>query len=292
MTYEEARSKKENELIPPFNDSILFPNLNNKKNGNDEFDKDNKPLLLVVEDNPDVRNYIIDILVNYYKITEASNGEEGLCKSLNNIPDLIISDIMMPKLDGIQFCNKLKSDSRTSHIPLILLTAKATLKDKIEGLETGADDYIMKPFEASELKARIKNLLEQRKRIHEHFQKNGLFEIEKEKINSVDQKFLQKAAEIINKHISDPYFSVEKLAESLAVSRSLLHKKLVSLIGEPPGDLIRRTRLNKAAKLIEHNSGNITQIAFEVGFNDPSYFTACFKKQFGVSPSHYHKATN
>ena len=289
---EEVETGEEKKLMPAFNESILFPNLTFKKNGYESIDKEEKPLLLIVEDNRDVRNYIIDILDNYYIITEASNGEEGLCKSFNEIPDLIISDIMMPKLDGIQLCNKLKSDSRTSHIPLILLTAKATLKDKIEGLQIGADDYIMKPFEADELKTRIKNLLDQRKRIHEHFQKNGLFEIEESSINSVDQRFLHKTVEIINKHISDPCFSVEKLAEDLAVSRSLLHKKLNSLIGESPGDLLKRTRLNKAAKLIEHNSGNITEIAFEVGFNDPSYFTACFKKQFGVSPSHYHKATN
>lgn len=250
---------------------------------------DSKPSLMIIEDNPDVRNYITGILADYYKIYEACDGEEGLNKSFEQMPDLIISDIMMPRMDGFQLCQALKSDARTSHIPLILLTAKATLKDKIEGLETGADEYIMKPFEATELKARIKNLLEQRKRIHKHFQKNGIIKFDEKHFTSVDQKFLQQAVEIINSHIPDSSFSVEMFAEKLAVSRSLLHKKLVALIGESPGELMKRIRLNKAANLIEHNSSNITETAFEVGFNDPSYFTACFKKQFGVSPSQYHQ---
>ncbi len=196
---------------------------------------------------------------------------------------------MMPKMNGIQFCRKIKLDSRTSHIPVILLTAKATLKDKIEGLETGADDYIMKPFEASELTVRIKNLIEQRKRLHEHFKNYGLFNIEAKHLNSIDQKFLQKALQIINGHISDAGFNVEEFAKSLTVSRSLLYKKLVSLTGDSPLELIKRIRLNKAAKLIEHSSGNITEISFESGFNNPSYFAECFKNQFGISPTQYHK---
>lgn len=196
---------------------------------------------------------------------------------------------MMPKIDGFQLCAELKGDRRTSHIPIILLTAKTAMEDKIQALDTGADAYIAKPFEAAELKARIKNLLEQRKRIHEHFRKFGFVELEKSCIPSVDQKFLQKASDAITRHIPDASFGVEQLARELAVSRSLLHKKLVALVGEPPGELIRRFRLNKAAKLIEQRSGNVAEVAFEVGFNDPSYFAACFKKQFGVSPSQYHR---
>ncbi len=224
-----------------------------------------------------------------YSILEAADGNEGLTISFCEIPDLIISDIMMPGLDGIEVSQKLKSDSRTSHIPLILLTAKATLRDKLEGLETGADDYIMKPFESSELKARIKNLLEQRKRLHEHFKKFGLFEIEEKKLLSIDQKFLQKAVEIINENITDPYFNVESFAEKMAVSRSLLYKKLVSLTGESPVEFIKRIRLTKAAVLIGKDFGNITDISFAVGFSNPSYFTECFKNQFGVPPSMYHQ---
>jgi YesN/AraC family two-component response regulator len=196
---------------------------------------------------------------------------------------------MMPKLDGFQMCGKLKTDSRTSHIPIIMLTAKATMNDKISGLEIGADEYIMKPFEAEELKARIKNLLEQRKRLHEHFRKYGLVEIEEKNITPVDQKFLQKALAIINEHISDTSFGVETMADDMAVSRSLLLKKINALVGEPPSELIKRTRLSKAAKLIENNSGNISKIALEVGLSNPSYFAEAFKKQFGVPPTQYHQ---
>jgi len=271
-SFAEEESKKENKFTPPFDDSILVQSINKNEFVIEAIENADKPILLIVEDNSDVRKYITEILGDCYKIVEASNGEDGLSKSFEQIPDLIISDVMMPKMDGFQLCGKLKTDSRTSHIPVILLTAKATLNDKIEGLETGADDYIMKPFEASELKARIKNLLEQRKRIHEHFQKFGLFEVDKKHITSVDQKFLQKVSEIINQHIPDSSFSIEMLAENLAVSRSLLHKKLAALTGESPGDLIKRYRLNRAAQLIEYKFGKITELAFDVGFNVPSAF--------------------
>jgi signal transduction histidine kinase/AraC-like DNA-binding protein len=254
-----------------------------------DYDPTEKPTLLIVEDNPDVRQYISMILESHYRIYEANDGEDGLEKSFEHIPDLIISDIMMPKMDGFRMCNILKSDSRTSHIPIIMLTAKATMEDKISGLELGADEYIMKPFEASELKARIKNLIEQRKRLHEHFRKYGFAEIDAENITPVDQQFLRKATDIISKNISDTSFGVEVLAESLAVSRSLLVKKVEALFGEAPNELIRRIRLNRAAKLIERKIGNVSQVALEVGFNNPSYFAECFKKQFGVKPSQYHK---
>lgn len=254
-------------------------------------EKSSLPTLLIVEDNADVRKYFMMILENQYSIIEAKDGEEGLNKSFEQIPDLIISDIMMPKLDGFQLCNKIKTDSRTSHIPIIMLTAKATMKDKINGLEIGADDYIMKPFEASELKARIKNLLQQRKRLHEHFQKHGLFEIEEQNITSLDQKFIQNSIEVINNNLSNTNLGVELLASNLAISKWVLNKKLSALTGDTPAELIKRIRLSKAAKLIEHSTGNISEIALEVGFTNPAYFAECFKKQFGLSPSQYHNSS-
>lgn len=280
-------SEKEQETISTSFEDFIESEVENKINV-ESFVKPVLPSLLIVEDNSDVRKYISMILENQYRIIEAIDGEEGLNKSFEQIPDLIISDIMMPKLDGFQLCSKLKTDSRTSHIPVIILTAKATMQDKINGLEIGADDYIMKPFEASELKARIKNLLEQRKRLHEHFRQHGLFEIEGKNITPVNQKFLKKTVAIITEHISDTSFGVEMLAENMAVSRSLLLKKIEALIGEPPSELIKRIKLNKAAKLIEKNFGNISEVALEVGFNNPSYFAECFRKQFGFSPSQYH----
>lgn len=246
-----------------------------------------KTVILIVEDNSDVRSYIRSNLAHDYRILEAKDGQEGWNLSTAQIPDLIVSDVMMPKINGFRLCNNLKSDERTSHIPVILLTAKATSQDKIEGFETGADEYIMKPFEPAELRARIRNLLEQRKRLHEHFRKHGFFDIKEEKITPVDQRFLEKVVAAITEHISDVTFGVEPLAECMAVSRSLLLKKLDALTGEPPIALIRRVRLEKAARLIEGGFGNISEVALEVGFNNPSYFAECFKKQFGDSPKEY-----
>lgn len=258
----------------------------------ENFEIQSAPSLLIVEDNADVRKYISMILENQYSIIEAEDGEEGLNKSFECIPNIIITDIMMPKMDGFEFCRKLKSDSRTSHIPVIMLTAKATTADKINGLNLGADDYILKPFEAEELKARLNNLLQQRKRLHEHFRQHGLLELDEKDITPIDKKFLEKSIAIIKAHISDASFSVETLAENMLVSRSVLQKKIDALIGESPIELIRRTRLNTAAKLIENNFGNISEVAMEVGFSNPSYFTECFKKQFGVAPSQYHSRHN
>ncbi len=258
-----------------------------EKFDNDLFTINEKPYLLIVEDNLDVRNYIINNLNNDYRILEAIDGEDGWNKSINHIPDLVVSDVMMPRMDGFKLCNKLKTDERTSHIPIILLTAKAASSDKLEGFETGADDYIMKPFDTKELKSRIKNLIEQRKRIHEHFRKHGLFEIKEKNITSVDQKFLQNVFDIITQHVSNSSFSVDLLVKNLSLSRSVVHRKILSLVGETPGELIRSIRIKTAAKLIEKKFGNLSEIALEAGFNNPAYFSECFKKQYGMTPSQY-----
>ena len=283
--YEEIKKNK-----PDF-DLITESNLSVELS-DDETDKTRKPLILIIEDNSDVRNYIIDNLNKDYRVMEAIDGEDGWIKSIENLPELIVSDLMMPKMNGFQFCTRLKTDERTSHIPLIMLTAKATSQDKIAGFETGADDYIMKPFEPDELTARIKNLIEQRKRLHEYFQKKGIFELDQAEITSIDKKLLQNTFDAINKNISNPSFNVEMLAENLAISRYVLYKKIISLTGESPVELIRRIRLLKAAVLIENKFGNLSEIALEVGFNNPAYFSDCFKKQFGISPSQYHQKIN
>ena len=246
-----------------------------------------KPVLLIAEDNSDVRSYIISHLEGNYRIREAKDGEAGLRQALEYIPDLIISDVMMPKMDGFEMCSKIKTDERTSHIPVIMLTAKATREDKIEGYETGADDYIMKPFEPEELKARIRNLIEQRKRLHEHFKKNGIFELDQTRIASVDKKFLENVFNIITENIPNASFNVESLTQKLNLTRAVLHRKIVSLVGQPPVELIRRIRLTRAADLIQKKSGNISEIALDVGFNNPAYFSESFKKQFGITPSEY-----
>lgn len=243
--------------------------------------------VLLVEDNADVRNYLKTNLENEYNLLEAIDGEQGWSSAVELLPDIIVSDVMMPRMDGFELCAKLKSDERTSHIPVILLTAKATNQDKIAGFERGADVYIMKPFDPAELKARIRNLIEQRKRMQNHFQKNGFLGIDDSTMISIDKKFLQKVLHIIVDNLSNSLFSVESLAEQSAVSRSVLHKKIVSLTGEPPVELIRRIRLTKAAEMIMKQCGNLSEIALDVGFTNPAYFSECFKKHFGVPPSQY-----
>ena len=281
--------KEEEKLIPPDSDLIPDKEKQGEKIDIEIYTDKEKPLLLIVEDNADVRNYIKGYLRKDYRLLEAKDGEEGLNKAFEHIPDLIVSDVMMPKLDGFQFCENIKTDERTSHIPLILLTAKASGQDKIEGLETGADDYIMKPFDAKELKVRVKNLIDQRKKIVNHFKSQGLFEISNLNITSKDKKFITKAIEIINKHISDEYFDVNTFAKEIGLSRVQLHRKLTALIGHPASELIRIIRLTKAAKLIQSKFGNISEIALEVGFNNPANFAKAFRIQFGVSPSEYKK---
>lgn len=281
-----AEEKYSDNDVSSYDFETRIKNINTKFDF-ETLDDDGMPILLLVEDNTDVRNYIKENLKNDYRILEACDGEDGWDKSIENMPDLIVSDVMMPKMDGFALCAKIKADEKTSHIPIILLTAKAASTDKVEGFELGADDYIMKPFEPKELNVRIKNLIQQRKRIHEHFQRDGILKLHQAKITSVDKKFLQKVFEIVNLNISNSSFTVEEFADNLAMSRSLLHKKLVSLAGEAPSDLLRRLRLNKAAELIVGNFGNLSEIAFEVGFENPAYFSECFKKQYGVSPSQY-----
>ena len=248
---------------------------------------DERPLVLIIEDNADVRNYIKRNLGMHYSVLEAVDGEDGWNKSIDHMADLIISDVMMPRMDGFELCRKLKTDERTSHIPLILLTAKASHQDKIEGLGVGADDYMMKPFDPDELCARVKNLIEQRKRIHEHFRNEGIFDLESAPVTPVDKKFMQKVLHIIMDHIAEPSLNVASLAGMAAVSRSVLHRKIVALTGEPPVDLIKRIRLTRAAELLQRNAGNISEIALDVGFTNPAHFSDSFKKQFGVPPSRY-----
>ena len=291
----EEAAEKEYEKVKDTIDLSIEEFVDNKEKHKSEIyspEKSELPFLLIVEDNSDVRNYIKNNLNKDYKILEAVDGEDGWNRSVEQIPDLIVSDVMMPKMDGFKLCEKLKSDERTSHIPVILLTAKAATQDKIEGYELGADDYIMKPFETSELSARIENLIKQRQRLHEHFKKLGIIEFEEQKITSFDKMFLKKIFETINQNISDPMLGVELLIEKLAISRSVLYRKIISLTGEPPGELIRRLRLNKAAKLIEQKYGNLSEIALEVGFSNPARFSESFKKQFGISPSHYEQKNN
>ncbi len=261
----------------------------------DDAEKENpKPLLLVVEDNDDLRSYILSYLTPDYRITQAVDGEMGLDKAIEHIPDLVVSDVMMPKMDGYQLCQNLRTDERTSHIPIILLTARASMESRIEGLETGADDFITKPFEPLELLIRIKNLIKQRKLLQERFIKNiqkmgidQLVKIDTPDLTSMDQSFLQKVTEYIIQNISNIEFNVEILGDKMALSRRQLQRKLISITGHSPSMFIRSVRLNRAAELLRNKTGNVTEIAYDVGFNNLSWFAKSFKEQFGVLPSEY-----
>ena len=253
-----------------------------------------KPLILIVEDNIDLRQYLRNHLEKAFRIIEAENGEYGLSNAIHHIPDLIISDVMMPKMDGFELCARLKTDERTSHIPVILLTARAGIESKIEGLETGADDYITKPFDARELIVRIKNLLETRQKLRERFMQDAekiglsaLIDLPETDITSIEQRFLQKVIGIVNKNLSDPGFTVKRFCSEMAMSNMQLHRKLVAVTGQTANRFIRSYRLSRAASLLEKRAGNVTEIAYKVGFNNLSWFAKCFQEQFGMPPSEY-----
>ncbi len=245
------------------------------------------PLLLIVEDNNDVTTYIRSFLEKDFRIISAENGEKGWKKTLQKFPDLIISDVMMPVMDGFQLCRRLKSDQRTSHIPLILLTARADMESKLEGLEFGADDYVTKPFDAKELSVRSKNLLLQRSRLREHFQREVDFHPSEITVNSMDEKFIEKAIKLIEQYMDDTDFNVEKFSQEIGMSSRNLSRKLHAITNYSTQDFIRTMRLKRAAQLLQKKSDPVTQIAYQVGFNNPSYFAQCFRRQFGLSPSKY-----
>lgn len=256
-------------------------------NTTDQFSSDKKPNILIVDDSEDVRTYLINLLENEFNISEAANGEEGIRVAIEILPDLIISDIMMPSMDGLEFCSRVKSQWQTSDIPVILLTAKAGIESKLEGLETGADDYLTKPFESRELLIRINNLLEQRRKLKEKYSQSldPLSDIKN--LNTTDAEFVEKVLELIDANIDKANFNTEKLASLLFMSRTTLHRKLISITGQAPGDLIRTIKLNRAAKYLLEGKLSVTQIAYEIGFSSPAQFSRAFLKQFNCPPSEY-----
>jgi signal transduction histidine kinase/CheY-like chemotaxis protein/AraC-like DNA-binding protein len=248
---------------------------------------ESSPLILLVEDHQELRIHMAEQFSVSYRILEAANGKEALTQSLEYIPDLIISDIRMPVMDGIELCSQLKKDEKTSHIPIILLTAKVSDEDRLKGLNTGADAYITKPFESKVLIATVKNLIESRRKLKEKYSRSLLIEPDGITITSVDEKFLKRAIAIVEKNISNPDYSVETYSKDIGMSRSHLHRKFVGLTGHSPSAFIRTLRMKRAAQLLTKGQLTVSEILFEVGIKSRSYFTKSFKEQFGDSPTDF-----
>lgn len=249
-----------------------------------------KEIILIVEDNTDVREFICEQLRDEYRILEADTGIRGLEQSKQEIPDLIISDLMMPEMDGFEFCRHIRQDEKTSHIPVIMLTAKAGLEHKVKGFETGIDAYLVKPFKIRELQARVRQLIQQRRQLRDRFSKSGMIQTSNITDDSAEKIFIEKAISIVENNFGNEQFKVEGFAGELNMSQSQLNRKLQALTDQTAIQFIVAVKLRHAAKLLKNkNDISIAEISYLVGYNDQAYFTRVFKKQFGVSPSEFRK---
>jgi signal transduction histidine kinase/DNA-binding response OmpR family regulator len=245
-------------------------------------------ILLVVDDNADIRAYIRSIFEKDYEVIEAINGKEGISKAFEKIPNMIISDLMMPEMGGFEFCKALKSDEKTSHIPIIMLTARADMASKMEGLELGADDYLTKPFNKEEIVVRVRNLISIREKLKKWYGKE-IIELKPDeiKVNSIDEAFIKKAKAVIEENLSDSQFDLSRFADGMAMSTAQLRRKIKALTNQTAVEFIRRYRLQRAANLLKQKAGTVSDIAYEVGFESLSYFTKVFQEEFEISPSEY-----
>ncbi len=250
---------------------------------------DEKPLLLVVEDNPDMQLLLQSTFSKDFNVLTAPNGEEGIHKALEHVPDIIISDVMMPKKDGIALTKTLKQDERTSHVPIILLTAKAGEDNVVKGIENGADDYMVKPFSGKILKSKIHKLVALRKQLQQRYSQEVILKPADIAINSIDEQFLGKVQEVMDNSLIDSNFSTVEFSKAVGMSRMQLHRKLKALTGLSASEFIRSQRLKLAADLLKKSDTNVSQVGYAVGFNDHSYFSKCFKEAYGIAPSQYAK---
>ena len=241
-----------------------------------------KKTVLLIDDNRDVRNYLKSVLSFEYNILEASNGKEGIARARKHVPDAVVCDVMMPVMDGMECCRILKSDIRTSHIPVLMLTAYAAEDQKIKGYECGADSYISKPFSADLLLARIGNLINGRKLLASVFSDASSTG---SGASDIDKGFIDRLKGIINSRMSDPSLSVESIGEEIGLGRVQLYRKTKSLIGYSPNEFLRICRLRKAQAMLSSTEKTVSEVAYSVGFSSPSYFSKCYKEYFGTSPA-------
>lgn len=250
----------------------------------EDFDAD-RPLVLIIDDNNGMRAYLRSILQDHYNVSEAVDGQHGLERARREVPKLVVCDVMMPVMDGLEFTRRLKADTATSHIPVILLTARSLSEQREEGYGTGADSYLTKPFTGSLLLARIDNLIHSRTLLRSLFSGNSKEEEkEEEMLGAQDQTFVTKLREVIRDNMGDSDFSVERIGEEIGLSRVQLYRKVKALTGQTPVELLRKARLERGRRLIEKTEKSVSEIAYEVGFTSPSYFNKCFKDEFGISP--------
>jgi len=253
-----------------------------------EVKRGNLPGVLVVEDNEDILELMQRLLNNDYQVSTATNGKEALVMLEHEKIDLIVSDIMMPEIDGVELCRLVKNNIEYSHVPIILLTAKTDEKDRADAYESGADAFISKPFNLNVLHARIRNLLKNRERVAKDFKSQLVFDMKEMNITNIDETFLQKAIDCVNRHLDDSNFDQLQFSEEMGVSKSTLYNKLKSLTGLNTSAFITNIRMKAACHIMDQNRQiRISELAYAVGFNDPKYFSSCFKKEFNMRPTEY-----
>ncbi|WP_425489558.1 two-component regulator propeller domain-containing protein [Hyunsoonleella aquatilis] len=270
-------------------DEALSIDDSDETNAQGELTLNHKPIVLVVEDNSQLRSYIQSILKPKYKILKAPNGKKGLEKAIENVPDLIISDIMMPEMNGIELCNALKTNTLTSHIPFILLTAKTGESNELEGLEVGADDFITKPFNSKILLKRIENLITLSKSLQKRYTQHSVLKPKDIAITNLDEIFIKQLEEVLKAHLDNPEFNAQSLSKQMAMSRMQLHRKIVALTGLSTSQFLRSQRLKSAVALLNESDLTVSEVAYQVGFNSVSYFIKCFKEAYNTTPNAYNQ---
>jgi signal transduction histidine kinase/DNA-binding response OmpR family regulator len=248
---------------------------------------DDERTVLIVEDHAEVRAFLRDHLQPNYRVLEAKEGAEGLAVAVAELPDLVLSDVMMGPVNGYELCKALKTNEKTCHIPVVLLTARAGREDKLLGLDIGADCYLIKPFDPSELLVQVRNLIDQRRMLRERFSSSVVLKPSEMAVMPMDEAFLTRVLSVVERHLSDPEFDVERLGREVGLSRSQLHRKIRALTNQPPTLLIRSIRLQRAAELLRQEAGSVAEVAYLVGFSSQGYFAKCFREQFGCAPRDY-----
>ena len=286
----------ENEIIKDFkisDDLMLYTSqlslaeIKEDEDINDFVTTNDKLTILIVEDHKVLRSFMKNLLKEEYNVIVAENGVKGLKKALKYVPDLIVSDVIMPEMVGTELCSKIKENIKTSHIPVILLTSRSSLVYKIEGLESGADDYISKPFNLVEFKLKIKNLLDSAQRLKSKFSREDNFSPSEITFSSLDEQLLKKAFKVVEENIANEQFDIQFFCSELGVSRTMLFTKVKAWTNFTPNEFIHEIRMKRAAHFLEQNKMNISQISYKVGFNNPKYFSKCFQKKYGETPSQY-----